>query len=290
MPTRLPDIGHRDRTMVSSTEFGVFLVLAFTVTFVATAPIVASHQGWIGIDVGTGWHAVGALGPLLGAVVVARRSRLATAQLWGGLRRWRVSGWLYLAALSPLVFIGPAWLMVRLIDGVWPSVSALADSDRFAGGGWVLALLVPTVAYGLGEEMGWRGTALPRLQARFQPFPAALLLGGLWVAWHLPFFLYREGMAGAALGEQVAQAVVIVIGGLFLAWLYNSTGGSVLLCAVWHASHSIVHVAAPEISPAFDTYNGVLSTVLAIAVTAIWWRRMSTNRTVTFPPQSAGEE
>lgn len=286
MATRASAVGPSDDTMTSSSGLGVYLVLAFAVTFLTTAPIVASHQGWIAAGIGTEWHAVGALGPLVGAVIIARRSRPAAAHLWGGLRRWRVSGWYYSAALSPLIFLVPALLMVRLIDGGWPAVSALADSDRFADGGWVLALLVPAVAYGIGEEMGWRGVALPRLQARFRPFPAALVLGGIWVAWHLPFYLYREGMAGAALAEQAAQAVIIVIGGMFLIWLYNSTGGSILLCAVWHFSHSIVHVTAPEISQPFDTYNGVLTTVLAIVVTAIWWRRMSTNRTVVFPPES----
>ena len=264
-------------------EIALYLWLAFAVTFLATAPIVASHQGWINAEIGTEWHALGALGPMVAALVIARRSPVAADHLRNGLTRWRVSGWYYLAALSPLAFLAPAAVITRLADAAWPAWPALADSPRLSGGGWVLALLVPAVAYGIGEEMGWRGTALPRLQSRLRPPTAALVLGGIWVAWHLPFYLYREGMADAALGEQIAQAVVIVIGGMFLAWLYNSTGGSILLCAIWHFTHSVVHIATPEISQTFDTYNGVLSTVLAIAVTTIWWRRMSTNRTVTFP-------
>ncbi|MDH3299435.1 MAG: CPBP family intramembrane metalloprotease [Acidimicrobiia bacterium] len=276
-----------ESTEAGSSELAVYLLLAFGVTFALTAPIAASEQGWIATDVGSEWHGVGALGPLVGALVVAKRSSLAAAHLRQGIGRWRVSPWFWLAALSPLVFLVPAAFVARLVDGERPAWSALADSDRLAGGGWMTALLIPALAYGIGEEAGWRGVVLPRLQSRFQPLPAALVLGGIWVAWHIPFYLYREGMVDAALGEQIAQAVVIVIGGLFLAWLYNSTGGSILLCAVWHFSHSVVHVAAPEISQNFDTVNGVFSTVLAICVAAIWWRRMSVNQTVTFPGETS---
>jgi len=273
------------KTEANASGLGLYLWLAFGITFVATAPIAASHQGWITAEIGSEWHAVGALGPLAAALVIARRSPAAADHLRDGFARWRVSGWCYLAAFSPLVFLVPAAVITRFADGAWPDWSALSESGRLSGRGWILALLVPAIAYGIGEEMGWRGTALPRLQARFRPIVAALVLGGIWAVWHLPFYLYREGMADAALGEQVGQAVVIVIGGMFLAWLYNSTGGSVLLCAIWHFSHSVVHVAAPEISRTFDTYNGVLSTVLAVAVTAVWWLRMSTNQTISSLPE-----
>ena len=159
--------------------------------------------------------------------------------------------------------------------GSGPCCAGLADASRFADGAWMLTLLVPAVAYALGEEVGWRGFALPRLQARFAPLPAALILGVVWVAWHVPFYLYRPGMVDTAPGERAAQAVVIVIGGLFLAWLFNSTGGSILLCAVWHFTHSTVHIAIPQVSQTWDTFSGACSTILAIAVTAIWWRSMS---------------
>jgi membrane protease YdiL (CAAX protease family) len=261
-----------------------YLAIAFCGTWALTAPIVASQQGWITPIAGTAWHSLGALGPLVAAVIVARRSPRAGEHLAAGLVRWRVSVWYYLAAFSPLLFLAPAAAITKIVDGAWPSASRLGDSSRLSGSGWLLALALPAVAYAIGEEMGWRGVALPRLQARFAPITASLILGGVWVGWHIPFYFYREGMVDAAFGEQIAQGVIIMIGGLFLAWLYNSTGGSVVLCAIWHFTHSVVHIATPEVSQTWDTYNGVLSTTLAVIVTAIWWRRMSVGRTVTYPP------
>ncbi len=267
----------------NSTGLALYFLLAFGITWVLVAPIAASNQGWISTDLGEGWHALGALGPLVAALVISRRTPGAVGRLRDGLARWKVSPWLYVAALSPALFLMPAALAVRFAEGQWPTLSGLFDSPRLIGGGWFLAMIVPAVAYGIGEEVGWRGFALPRLQTRFQPFPAAVVLGVVWVAWHLPFYLYRSGMVDTTLAEQIAQAMVIIIGGLFLAWLYNSTGGSILLCAVWHFTHSVVHVAIPEVSQTWDTYIGVFGTILAISVTTIWWRRMSVHHTETFP-------
>lgn len=281
---QLTPIRSQSPRILASSGLTLYLAVAFVGTWSLTAPIVASKQGWVAPVAGTQWHALGALGPFLAAVIVARRSPRAGEQLAAGMARWRVSVWYYLAAVSPLLFLAPAAAITRVVDGAWPTTSRLGQSTRLSGAGWLLALVLPAVAYAIGEEMGWRGVALPRLQARFAPITASLILGGIWVGWHIPFYLYREGMVDASLGEKFAQGVVIMIGGLFLAWLYNSTGGSIVLCAIWHFTHSVVHIATPEVSQTWDTYSGVLSTTLAIVVTAIWWRRMSVHRTITYPP------
>jgi hypothetical protein len=109
-----------------------------------------------------------------------------------------------------------------------------------------------------------------------RPLQASLAVGVIWVAWHIPFYFYRQGMVGSSVGEWVAQSVVIILGGCFLAWLYNSTGGSILLCAIWHATHSVVHIAVPEISMTWEMWSGFFGMLLAIGVIIVWREQLST--------------
>lgn len=71
------------------------------------------------------------------------------------------------------------------------------------------------------EEPGWRGFALPRLQQRYTPVRATLLLGVVWGLWHLPI--------------QPLAIIVTVPLAFFYTWLFNRTG-SALLCILLHAS------------------------------------------------------
>lgn len=255
-----------------------YVILAFTITWLLVAPIAASAQGWIALRVSGDWHIIGAVGPIGAALLVAwaSRGRRGVAHLLHPLRQWRLSPWLYAAALSPALALLPAAVITRWVDGAWPDLARLAVTPRLAGLGWLVAVLLPALAYGVGEETGWRGFALPRLQARFHPLVATLLLGIIWVLWHIPFYLYRAGMVGTTGAEQLAQAIIIVIGAIFLTWLYNSAGGSLLLPVLWHTTHSLVHLTLPLISSTWETYDGVLTTLLAIYIAVVWWRRLST--------------
>jgi membrane protease YdiL (CAAX protease family) len=93
---------------------------------------------------------------------------------------------------------------------------------------------------GFGEELGWRGFALERLQSQFGPLGGALLLAALWAGWHLPAFgiiqTYREMtppmiVFGFLLG--------LTCGSLVLANVANRTSGSVLAASLWHATYNL---------------------------------------------------
>ena len=79
-----------------------------------------------------------------------------------------------------------------------------------------------------GEELGWRGYALPRLQAGRSALLASLVLGMLIVGWHLPKFV----------ADQISwsETVGILASAILFTWLFNNTNGSVLLAMVFHAS------------------------------------------------------
>jgi membrane protease YdiL (CAAX protease family) len=117
----------------------------------------------------------------------------------------------------------------RVAAGAWPSLAV----DQ-----WYLMLLatvLTTVTGGqAGEELGWRGYALPGLAARIGMRGSSILLGLIWAFWHLPLFY----IAGADTTGQSFPAYAIGVTGLSvaIAWLYSNTEGSLLLTMLMHAA------------------------------------------------------
>jgi membrane protease YdiL (CAAX protease family) len=95
---------------------------------------------------------------------------------------------------------------------------------------------------GLGEELGWRGFALPRLQNRYGALVSGLIVGVLWWLWHLPLF-FVEGAGQYTMAQEfgflptfLGYGVFVVSAAVTYTWLFNNTRGSVLLVAVYHGS------------------------------------------------------
>jgi membrane protease YdiL (CAAX protease family) len=88
----------------------------------------------------------------------------------------------------------------------------------------------------LGEEPGWRGFALPRLQKLFGPAAASILLGVLWASWHLPLFLCK---AWSSSGFPTYLLIVTELSFLFT-FLYNLFDGSVITAIATHACFNTV--------------------------------------------------
>ena len=94
----------------------------------------------------------------------------------------------------------------------------------------------------LGEEIGWRGFALPRLQARFGPLRASLILGLLWAFWHLPHFLTSAQRGGPGMSLSVLYfnlpvfLVMVVALSIVFTWVFNRTEGSLFIAMLLHAS------------------------------------------------------
>jgi len=107
----------------------------------------------------------------------------------------------------------------------WPLARTL---ELGALGLWLLT-------YGLGEETGWRGFALPRLQRTRSAASATFILAILWAFWHLPAFFYRDTFIEMGLLGFPMFLVSIIFATLAFTWLYNSTGGSLLLVILFHA-------------------------------------------------------
>jgi membrane protease YdiL (CAAX protease family) len=129
----------------------------------------------------------------------------------------------------------------------------------------------------LGEEPGWRGFALPRLQQRSGPLVGSLLLGVLWSLWHLPLFLFVPGYHGAGtgfagiLGPFVVFVIFIIALTYIFTWVFNNTRGSLLLAILLHASINTAYTfMLPKLFPSLPVTPLVgLSTYIVFVVVAL---------------------
>ena len=88
----------------------------------------------------------------------------------------------------------------------------------------------------IGEETGWRGFAQPRLQVRFNPLTAGMIVGLLWGVWHLPLW---RAETGSLTGEHIVFIIIHIIAGVIFAWLYNRSKASILAVGILHASANV---------------------------------------------------
>jgi membrane protease YdiL (CAAX protease family) len=88
----------------------------------------------------------------------------------------------------------------------------------------------------IAEEFGWRGFALPKLQARIGALYAGLLIGVIWGLWHLPFFIFPEGASVIGNIPFVWYLPLVTAWSVLFTWIYNNTNGSVLMMILFHAA------------------------------------------------------
>ncbi|MGF1472292.1 MAG: CPBP family intramembrane glutamic endopeptidase [Rubrobacteraceae bacterium] len=219
-----------------------FFVLAYTISWFAFALIILDYQGGFGQLL----FMIAQFGPALAALVVILLSGASLKSWARAIVRWRVAPWWYAVAIGlPVLFIA-----VESI--VFSSLGNPVDLSRVPGAlaGFVPSLVFLTLIAGLGEEPGWRGFALPRLETRFAPVVATLILGPLWASWHLPLVLVdpRFPHGYTTLAPLVLMAVLTLIGialmAFFYTWIYNATQ-SVLLVMLLHGSFNTATGAFP---------------------------------------------
>lgn len=246
-----------------------YFALSCAISWTLWLPRIASEQGWAAWFVPAWWHYAGAAGPIAAALIVASRTegRGAVRELFAQFHPQRATGgWMLFAVLSPVVLFAVAAVGVRATEGGWPAYAEVARTQNLPALGLPLTFLVHLVTFGLGEETGWRGFALPRLQTQHSAMTATALLTVGWGLWHVPSFF--ENPAYMALGamDLVGWAIGLFLGAVFLTWLYNSTSGSLLAIVVWHGVFNalITSQAAPGLVAAVMTTGVMLMAIGAL--------------------------
>lgn len=216
----------------------LYFILAYAVSWSVEIPIALSVQGLITAKIPMWIHYFASFGPMIAAFIVTTLTEggAGIRDLTARIFKWRVD-WRYYAfvILAPLGLFAFAYLLNRVVTGEWSDLRLLGETDylQYLSPLGVLGLWLLT--YGLGEETGWRGYALPRLQRDRPATSATLILALIWACWHLPAFFYRDTYVDLGIFGFPMFAFSLLFAAMVFTWLYNSTGGSILMVIIFHA-------------------------------------------------------
>ncbi len=235
------------------------LVIGILLMFLFTWPIDLSNSGLMPFKVPFILYLFLGWGFIVAAVLMTwlTLGGGAVAQLLRRYLKWRVHWRWYLALLfMPVAAVLGVYVNAALTGVPADFSTVMADQLRPASFSR-LAFVLPFFLTDLisnGEEIGWRGYVLPRLQAKHSAVVAALITGVIWGVWHIPKFLAHWDWSYFALFmlDTVAKAV-------FLAWMYNGTGGSLLLVAIAHAAWNTTGIFIPVASTVSAESLGALA-------------------------------
>jgi len=203
----------------------------------------------------------GAFGPAVAAATVTKlcgesvRSWLREAFAWRRPLRW------YVAALGLPVVLSTGVGVVLYLEAGSVDESAL----RTALLSYPVTLAFATLFGGGQEEFGWRGFALPHLQARFDALTASLVIGAVWALWHAPLFAFD--VAGYAVLPPVPYAFSVVGFSVVFTWYYNGSRGSLPGAILLHGSIN----AAANVPPAVVGEPTAITGTAIAAIGAVFW-------------------
>ena len=219
-------------------------------------------SGAMAAAVATGIEALalfGVIGPALAALLVTglAKGKDAVRALLLQLVKWRVPLKWYLAALLLVPAVAVAAIVIT--SGRFPTIDPASILPRIP----ILLVLMT------GEEIGWRGFALPRLQQRYNALTASLVLGVLWGLWHFPGYL---GGLGVPLDMSFVVFMIWVMAAtIMITWVYNNTR-SVLLAILMHVFANLAFGVLPLLPEAtgeqrtFLVFVGLISLVSVLVV------------------------
>jgi uncharacterized protein len=177
----------------------------------------------------------GLFGPMAAAILVTAVAlgRSGVMDLVNRMFRWRVAlRWYALAALPFGLFL----LGIGVLAATGGTVPTLDDLATYSGLPKLGLAAVALAAFGgaMGEEVGWRGFAQPELERRMSFLRASLTVALVWAIWHVPLLPVIESYR--QLGLAVVPMLVLGLGSgaIILGWLYDRSGGSILVAALFH--------------------------------------------------------
>jgi membrane protease YdiL (CAAX protease family) len=198
------------------------------------------------------------------AMIAARVEGTGLKALFRPLGTWRVGIVWYLAAL----FL-PGGIFV-LAAAAW---NALGHAEPLIYPPDNAAFLAAAIVFPFGEEVGWRGFALPRLMKTRGPLAASVIIGVVWTFWHVPMLTLQ----GVRPVFYFAFVPFMVGGSILFTWIYGHTRGSLLLAVLTHVGAHLSnpgHAMPTRYTPIVihTIAYVILAVVLLVADRAAWKR------------------
>ena len=208
------------------------IITIFVVSWIGTVPQVMAS--WVGAEAVPGYIKllqIFILAPGIVAMWAAwmNGGRTDLRQLLGRVVRWRATWWIYAAVLlGPPAVVLASVLMSNALGFTALALPAPATALATFAPTFLVYLLLNT------EELAWRGYVLPRMQSRWSPLVAALVLGAIWTLFHMPYFFMKGGHPGGF--TPLLFLLMLLPFSVLLTRTFNATAGSVLLPHLLHQS------------------------------------------------------
>lgn len=227
------------RAWIDRHRLASFLVITYAFTWVIQGSLLLTglEASWT--------HSIligfGGFGPPVGAAVVVWASGGSLRTWISQIFKWRIGiRWWVIALVLPFIVLGIGVGLFVLGGG---PIDLSSFESPFV---YLFVMIWGTVWGGGQEDLGWRGFMLPILQAKYSALASSLFVGVAWAGWHLPLFLnVTTTHGGWPRSQQVLWLVSILAGSILWTWMYNSTGGSVLAVAVFHAGINAMGIFHP---------------------------------------------
>jgi uncharacterized protein len=222
------------KKVIERSPFLFFLIFTFAISWITGFPTVFVPGKF------EGFAYLSNFGPALAALIVVgiAEGSEGIKKLIRSLFQWRVKFIWYL-----VVLLGPALMMaiaVLFYNVLIENGSAQSFNAWFSAFPQHLLVVVSVFIFMMigiwGEEIGWRGFALPRLQQAYHPLLASLMLGAIWAAWHLPLF-FMEGSQQSQMG--IPYFFFATLGySILYSWIYNGTKESLFMIWLLHSANN----------------------------------------------------
>lgn len=225
-------------------------------------------------------YVLGGFGPAIAGTILSQRNPASSSDFWSRLfqiRRIKPIWWSIILLLYPITLI-LAYLIVKFTSADTANLSLSGNLTGHSPAFILLTLLFIVILGPVSEEPGWRGYALDRLQVRYSPLVASLILGVIWWGWHLPLLFVQGSFlqaSGASPTFLAGYLGTVILYSILFTWVYNHNERSFLATIVFHFS---INLTTGILAPPYEVF--MVTTFVLIAIVAIvtvrWkmWRRI----------------